>query len=222
MKWFKKKKAEKVKLDFSDVRMKLNVRSICYYETARGKSFFSKDYTEEDMLFLVYAMLHENNEDLDLTFDGFIYMLEDERVLSWCMVQVMYVQKEAAQLNLKKKEEGGEEVKEDIEIKMTDLANYLIIKNGMDVRYVMNEMKLWELSNYMETASAAYEERLTEKRLFTYLTILPNIDGKKLGGPENLLPLPWDKKEEREKNKLENNTKAAVAFLGGKKKNGEG
>ncbi len=214
MKWFKrKKKAEVPKLDFGDVKMKLNVRSICYYETARGKSFFSKDYTEEDMLFLVYAMLHENNEDLDLTFDGFIYMLEDERVLSWCMVQVMYVQKEAAQLNLKKKEEGGEEAKEDIEIKMTDLANYLIVKNGMDVRYVMNEMKLWELANYMETASAAYEERLTEQRLWTYLTILPNVDGKKLGGPEKLIKFPWEENNDKQKTTLEKNAAAAKSFL---------
>jgi hypothetical protein len=217
MKWFKKKKkAEKVKLDFSDVRMKLNIRSICYYETVRDKSFFSMDYSEEDMIFLVYSMLHENN-DIDLTFEGFIYMLEDERVMSWCMSQLISIQKEAAQLNPKKNEGNEEKTKEDIPIKMTDLANYLIIKNGMDVRYVMNEMKLWELANYMETASAAYEERLTEKRLFTYLTILPNIDGKKLGGPENLLPLPWDKKEERQKDKLEKNANAAVKFLGGKK-----
>lgn len=217
---FKKKKKEQPRLDFSDVVIKLNLRSICYYETVRGKSFFSKDYTDEDMIFLVYSMLHENN-DLDLTFEGFVYMLEDERVMSWCMVQLMYIQKEAAQLTLKKKEVADKEEVEEIEIKVTDIANYLIIKNKMDVRYVMNEMKMWELSNYMEAASSAYEERLTEQRLWTYLTILPQVDGKKLSSPEKLIEFPWDKNSNNSKAKqLEKNAKAAVSFLGGKKDEG--
>ena len=217
MKLFKKKKKrEETRLDFSDVVIKLNVRSICYYETARGRSFFSKDFEEEDMLFLVYAMIKENN-DIDLTFDGFLYMLEDERVMNWCMLQLMFIQKEALQLNLKKKEDAGSGETTDVEVKMTDIANYLIIKNKMDVRYVMNDMKLWEISNYMEAASAAYEERLSEQRLWTYLTILPNVDGKKLSGPEKLIKFPWDDKDDRKQKEFEKNAKAAMSFLGGRK-----
>lgn len=224
MKWFKKKKKEEVKkLDFSGIKMKLNIRSISYYETVRGKSFFDKDMTEEDVAFLVFSMLHENN-DIDITFKGFTALLEDERVLKWCMVQSTIMQREAMELCIKKRDnEKAEELPPDNMIKVTDIANYLIIKHGMDVRYVMNDMKLWELSNYAEAATNAYQDRLTEERLWTYLTIMPHVDGKKLGGPEKLLPFPWDDKSQNAKQKeFERHAKAATMFLKGGKKDAEG
>lgn len=223
IKWFRKKKKENVekpKMDFEDLKMKLNLRSILFFETARGKSFFSSEMSEEDVVFLIYSMLKENN-DIDLSFDGFVFMLQDERVLRWCVKQTDAMRKEAAQLSLKKKEDEGDDG-ERAEIKMSDVANYLIIKGGLDVRYVMDDMKMWEISVFMEGASSAYEDRLTEQRLWTYLTILPNVDGKKLKGPEQLLPFPWDSKENRKEKELEKHAKAAINFLKKQQKDGEG
>lgn len=225
IKWFRKKKEEKFerpKMNFEGLRMKLNIRSILYYETVRAKSFFSADMNEEDVVFLIYSMLKENN-DIDLSFDGFVFMLQDERVLRWCVKQTDAMRKEASQLSLKKKDEGGDDG-ERSEIKMTDVANYLIVKGGLDVRYVMDDMKMWEISVFMEGASSAYEDRLTEQRLWTYLTILPNVDGKKLKGPEQLLPFPWDSKENRKDKELAKNAQKAINFLKKqqKEKDGEG
>jgi hypothetical protein len=48
--------------------------------------------------------------------------------------------------------------------------------------------------------------------------------GKKLGGPEKLVPFPWEagEKQKAKQKELENNSKAAFAFLTKRNSNGEG
>lgn len=221
MRLFKKKKEEEkpVKLNFDDVKMKMTVRSLCYFEQLADKSFFAVDLESEDVIELLYALIVTNN-DIPISYKAFNSMLEDERVLNWCIRQLTIIKKEAEQISLKKKQEGNVEKEKDGSepVRITDLATYFIVKHHIDPHYVMDEMKMWELAPMLLACSKDTEENLTMQRLWTYLTILPQVDGKKLGGPEKLLPFPWDKESENTKKKqLEKNTKAALSFLGGKK-----
>ena len=226
MKWFKKKKEEEVvrkpsRINFDNIKMKMTIRSLCYFELLADKSFFAVDMDSDDVIELLYAMIVTNN-DMSLSYNAFRSMLEDGRVLKWCYEQLNNIKKQAEQISFKKREETGEEMPNDTPVKMTDIAMFLIAKHHIDPKYVMDEMNMWELSSLVFACSKDTEESLTLQRLWTYLTILPNVDGKKIGGPEKLLPFPWDKENEKSKEKqLEKNAKAALSFLGGKK-DGEG
>lgn len=219
MKWFKKKKKEEVKkLDFSGIKITLNIKSICYYEYLSGKSFFSAKMEDDDLFKLLYALIINNNDDVQITYNAFTYMIEDARVQNWCLLQLEKIRKETEQLSFKQKEDVAQSG-ETQQVKVTDIAMFLITKHHIDPTYVMEKMKLWEMSEMVLSCSKDTEERLTEERLWTYLTIMPHVDGKKLGGPEKLLPFPWDDKSQNAKQKeFERHAKAATMFLKGGKK----
>ena len=71
---------------------------------------------------------------------------------------------------------------------------------NLDINYVLNEMHYSEIDSYIKYRDDKNKNRLEEKRLFTYLTIMPHINAKKLTVSE-LLPFSWEK-EEKEKEGL--------------------
>ena len=62
----------------------------------------------------------------------------------------------------------------------------------------MYDMEEWEISYYYRMMRDMDRDRLTEERLWTYLTILPHV-GKKLGSPQKMLPFEWEKNENKRK-----------------------
>jgi hypothetical protein len=80
----------------------------------------------------------------------------------------------------------------------------------------MYEMDLWEMYPYLNAADIQRKADLVTQRFWTYLTIAPNINTKKVKSPEELVPFDWEeKKEDRIKKQLDKDTPAAVAFLRG-------
>ena len=76
-------------------------------------------------------------------------------------------------------------------------------------------MELWEIEPYLNAAEIKRKNELVTQRFWTYLTIAPNINTKKVRSPEELVPFDWEKKKEDVKKTLDDNTAAAVAFLRG-------
>jgi hypothetical protein len=56
---------------------------------------------------------------------------------------------------------------------------------------------------------------MVEKRFWTYMQILPHIDGKKIKSPEKLLPFPWEKEQQKQESIrfMEDNRDAIKAFF---------
>jgi hypothetical protein len=71
---------------------------------------------------------------------------------------------------------------------------------NLDINYVLNEMHYSEIDSYIKYRDDKNKNRLEEKRLFTYLTIMPHINAKKLTVSE-LLPFSWEQ-EQKEKEGL--------------------
>ena len=99
---------------------------------------------------------------------------------------------------------------------MTDLATSLIIDYHMDAHYVMYEMNIWEIEPLYGAADAMVKRRYEEERLWAYIDIMPHIDGKKVKGPETLLPFPWEKdmKKKKIEKDLQNNLYAVKHTIG--------
>ena len=72
-----------MKKDLKNYKIRLNMRAMCMYEAITGKSFF--DFSEdnmEDMFKVLYCSFAANN-DLKMTLDTFLRLLEDEEVQKW-------------------------------------------------------------------------------------------------------------------------------------------
>lgn len=216
---FKRKKPEKKKTDFSKYSVGINIKTMCAYEALTGKPFVRVE-SEDEVKHLFYCSLIINNKELStMTYSVFETLIEDEEVVSWLVNEYMRISACISQFNSTIEGEAGSGDTNDFFI--SEAASGLIVRMGLDPHYVMYEMSQWEMVNYYEMMRNMEKERLTEERFWTYLKILPHV-GKKIGGPEKLVPFPWDKdKQESVQKELEKNTDAAVAFLGGKR-NGKG
>lgn len=218
--WFKKKQVEKqpvkkVKMDFSKYRMRLSIKAICMYERMTGMSFF--DFTVDNISMLLYCTFYTSNE-LNIKYETFCGIMENEQIANWVATQyrdiLSVVQQYPKKEEAVQSEENGREEKE--KMTMTDLATSLIVDYGVDAHYVMYEMDLWEIEPLYQACDAKVKRRYEEERLWAYIDVMPHIDGKKVKGPEQLLPFPWEKdvKKKNVEEGLKNNLYAVQHTIG--------
>lgn len=203
MRLFKKK--QKPTYDFTKYKIKLNFKTISFYETWTDKPFMSIQ-SEEDVLKLLYASLVCNN-DITISYEGFKVLLADEHIANWLMSEYGKLLKFDSQFG---KENDGEVQP----FKLSDIVGSLIIR-GLNPEYVMYDMGLWELPIYSNAIENKAKEDIENQRFWTFMNIMPHLDHKKVKKPEDILPLPWEKDSKLEE--LNKNTKTALNFL---KKNG--
>lgn len=195
--------------NYSDYKIRLTVRSCIFYEQLTGKSFFAfgqEGTTEDDVLYMMYSLLIANN-DLVLTFNSFKVLYGDQSFSKWLNEVFKDAMEMNSQFNRNDDDDEAEEAdgEESVDMKkatITNVAAYLIGANHMSAEYVNDKMSLFEIKNYMKAIEKAEQNRLIEKRLWTYLAIAPHIDTKKIKSPQKLLPFDFEKKN-YDKEKLE-------------------
>lgn len=187
--------------------LKLNIKSIINYERLTGRPFSTFTGNEEDVLPLLYCMLVSNN-DFKRTYQETIeFLFTDEKFVEEINSRLQQIflfesqffnkeevdEKSHSQNNTPNKEEQPK-------VYIYQLVPILVMDCNLDINYVLNEMHYSEIDSYIKYRDDKNKNRLEEKRLFTYLTIMPHINAKKLSVNE-LLPFSWEK-EEKEKEGL--------------------
>lgn len=206
------------KKDYQDFKLDINMKTILLYEEIAGKSFY--EVQGEDIILLIYAALVVNNE-LNLTLNTFKNIMKNEKIarelMTKCQAEMDFIQQ-----FLKTEEvdsDGGEVLKDN---KVSTIVHMLLLQNNLDINYVMYKMKLWELTPLIKTIEEKTKVDLVEKRFWAYLNICPHIDNKKIKGPEDIIPFPWEK-ENKKKDALKfmDEKKDAIAAFFNKNKNTE-
>ena len=215
-------------LDLTKYKIKLNVASARLFEQISGKSFFK--IGEEDAFKLAYSVLIANNPELNFTFNTFMILLQDKKLANWITREIEKENNFQAQLKFVKRNklvEKAEEGSEDVEALKTisEYASVLIINFGMDAHYVNYEMPLYEMEDYFFVGEMKRRNDLSNQRLFTFLTMLPQLDSKKKIFPEDILPFPWEKNAkkanaEEDLKKKQAMIMATFAAMNGGQKNG--
>ena len=192
------------KLNFN---LKLNIKSIINYERLTGRPFSEFRGSEEDVLPLLYCMLVSNNEFKRTYQETIEYLFTDEKFveeINQRLQQIFLFESQffnnqdinkeiPSQNNTPNKEEQPK-------VFIYQLVPILVMDCNLNIDYVLNEMHYSEIDSYIKYRDDKNKNRLEEKRLFTYLTIMPHINAKKLSVNE-LLPFSWEK-EEKEKEGL--------------------
>ena len=177
------------------MKAKLNLQAIRVAERLLKKPFGEFDLTDEEtVLTLMYAMVSENNDEV-MTFDQFKSILDMGKI---GMKVQRAVSDEMAYIDQFKEEVSDKEEKVPY---MGDLAA-LLIAFGLDAHFVLYEMKLFEIGDYLKAIDEHKKEQMERDRLWTFYTILPHIDQKKLKKPQDLMPFPWES-EQLEKDALD-------------------
>ena len=175
--------------------MKLNIQSIIRWEQLRGKSFSLMDYSDKDDIdSLLYTTTICSNEDKMYTLEVFKNTLSNEKI---AREMVMTLERETAVLSQfqKKQDASGTDAGESNPGMIGELVSTLIM-SGLDAHYALEEMELCDLPLYIEAYERKKKEQMESDRLWTYLNILPHVDGKKLPSARDLYSFPWEEMED--------------------------
>lgn len=208
-------------MDFENYNFRLTIKACCLYEQLSGKSFF-ECVTEEDILLLVYAIIVTCNPGLLMTFSVFQYMLTNKKFAKWVTTQYERVMSYIKQFK-GPENEGEGKGQGGVKMTVTKIASALIVQHKVDASYVMNQMELWETTPFLQVAEDVKKSDLVEKRFWTFLQILPQIDGKKMKSPQSLIKFDWEKDDDNKaaKEDLERKQAYIKAFFAAQRKKKE-
>lgn len=214
---------KKTKLQY---KINLNIKSIVLYEKLTQESFSLFDGTISKIIPLLYCMLVANNDYNESYEDTIKYLFNDERLMKELGERLEKQMKFQSQFKSPFKEEEinlsdkSNDTSNDKQVFITQMIPILVVDCGLDINYVLNKMQYTDIDLYIRYKDDKERTKLEEKRLFTYLTVLPHIDSKKCP-IEKFLPFQWEEKEKKEKGlkEIEMNQHKLQEFL--KSKNNE-
>ena len=98
-----------------------------------------------------------------------------------------------------------------------DIAAKLIVSGGIDARYVMQEMTIEDMTLFIKALNEKVRQEEESRRRWTYFSILPHVDGKKLSSPDKMMIFPWEaEQQKREAEKvLQDNKEKFERFMRG-------
>lgn len=186
------------------MKAKLNIQAIRVAERLLKKPFGKFDLTNDrEALTLMYGMVSANNEEM-LTLKQFEKILEQKKTRQLIL---NLVQGEMSYL-----EQFNEESKSDSDdTYMGDLAAVLIT-SGIDAHFVLYEMELFEVIDYIKALDVKKKEQMENDRFWTFWSILPHVNSKKLKSPQDLIKFPW----EEDKKINERDIEIALKFINSK------
>ncbi len=174
----------------------LTIKAIIRWEQMRGKSFSQMDYTDkEDIESLLYVM-YITSDKPGYTFEVFRQVIADRRFMSAMSSDLGRIMEIVDQFRKKTtvsdlgSAEGSPEY-------IGSIVSTLIM-TGLDAHYALNEMELCDLPLYLEAYERKRKEEMESSRMWTYFTMLPHIDARKMkNGARDLIVFPWEEEEMR-------------------------
>lgn len=175
---------------------RLTIKAIIRWEQLREKSFSLMDYTDkEDIESLLYVM-YITSDKPGYTFEVFRQVIADERFMSAMSYDLGRIMEIVDQFRKKTtvsdlgSTEGSPEY-------IGSIVSTLIMA-GLDAHYALNEMELCDLPLYLEAYERKRKEEMEGSRMWTYFTMLPHIDSRKMkNGVRDLIIFPWEEEEMR-------------------------
>ena len=172
--------------------MKLTVKAIIHWEKLAKKPFSQLDDTsEEDIIKLLYCMSTKHE-----TLEVFTAALESKKVSSEIFKEFRKVMGISKQYQLDDNKEGS------TDRYFSDIAG-MMIANGIDANFVLTDLEIYDIDILLKGIDEKHRQDMVERRLWTYLSILPHVDAKKTGlTAVKMYPFPWEeeslRKEEAE------------------------
>lgn len=180
------------------MKIRFKIKTVIRWEQLRGKSFSLMDYADkDDVETLLYATTICINEGQMYTLKEFRLTQANDKVTA---EMVKSLEREMSVLAQFQKNKGlpVSNSESDNSETIGSIVS-LLIMNGLEANYAYNEMELCDLPLFIEAYERKRKEQMESSRLWTYLSILPHVDGRKIPSPQELYAFPWEEKEMEEK-----------------------
>lgn len=179
------------------IKTRLTIEAIIRWEQMTGRSFLHIDFSDErDMRRLMYCATVVCSPE-PFTFEAFEKTLENERIATAAIRSISSYNAFVAQFSRKGALEGSVAATSaaDNNITVGAIASKLIVSAGIDARFVMREMLVEDMPMYIEALNDKLRHEEESRRLWTFYTILPHVNGKKIKTPQKIHIFPWEAEE---------------------------
>src|ERR1035437_7715343 len=161
------------------LKIAITLKSIIRLEQLLKKPFGSVDFSDtEQMIPFLYCCAICNN-DTSLTLAQFEELCTSPQIWSKFYKAFKKESEQLAQFQQYVEGQGTDEAP----TYLKDIIPSLILSGGLHPNYVLNQLELCDVPMFFEAMNQRDRSRMESDRLWTYLTMLPHIDGKKLKSP---------------------------------------
>ena len=168
----------------------LTIRNIIKWEQLNNKPFSSMDYNDEnDIISLFYVCTM--SDEVGITLHAFKENLTDEVI----MTMVKSFEKQIlidAQFQITSDKVEKDKTTDPVYIK--DIVPILIM-NGLDVNFALDEMALYDLPIYLKAYDQKTRHTLESSRLWSFIQVMPHLS-QNVKSPKDLYPFPWELEDE--------------------------
>lgn len=167
------------------------MRAIVRWEQLLRKPFVKMDYANEyDVEALMYCVALSSNK-ITCTLTEFVSTLANKKLATEMAKSLARESAVMGQFSAKESDDQGHEGDGGF---IKDLV-FTLVMAGVDAEFVMEQLPLCDLPLLIDAYQNKKKEQMESDRLWTYLNILPHVDGKKLPSARELYPFPWEEAE---------------------------
>lgn len=195
-------------------KSRLTLRAMILWEQMTGRSFSEVDFSNAEDVRRVQYCSCVAYADEPFTFREFVAMLESRRLAASAARAVAryndFVSQFISAKNAHADENGGR-------ITLPNMGQIAarLIAHGMDAHFVLDEMTVADLPLYLSAIDDIFKQQQESQRLWTFYSIMPHVDVKKLRSPQHLCRFPWEKHDASEQER-ELAKKEFMDFMNGK------
>lgn len=208
-------------MDYGRIKPRLTVRAVVMFENMTGVRINDAGRSADPELAakLLYCCLAAGG--LDIPYEKALPLLAGPAGERWTE-QLADENEMDRQFAPPADDNGGDEIdgdgsdarsdaKAENEPWTRDIVPVLVKDCGLDVRYVMDDMRYTDIPVFLRYREQRMRAETEDKRLWVYLITAPHFNPRKKITPETFLPLPWEK--EKKILDFKKNEKAMAARL---------
>lgn len=170
--------------------IKLTIKAVIRWEQLNKKPFSQLNYNSEDevlSLFYVCTLFDKVQFSLE-EFKTNLKPTDAKRMVKDFERQTSLTSQ--FQIVVKKKDKESEDSNP---IYIKDIVAMLVM-NGLDVYFAMNDMELCDLPVFLQAYDQKVKDRLTAQRLWAFMQLSPHLE--KGTTPKDIHPFAWELEEE--------------------------
>ena len=188
-------------MDYGKIRPRLTVRAVVMFENMTGVRINDAGRSADPELAakLLYCCLAAAG--LDMPYEKALPLLAGPAGERWTE-QLADANEMDRQFAPPADDNGGDaggdktgEAKTENEPWTRDIVPILVKDCGLDIRYVMDNMKYTDIPLFLRYREQRMRAETEDKRLWVYLIAAPHFNPRKKVTPETFLPLPWEKEK---------------------------
>ena len=174
-------------------KSRLTLRAMTLWELMTGRSFSEVDFSDgEDVRKVPYCSCVAYADE-PFTYREFVTMLASRRVAA-SVAKAMARYNDFVSQFITARDAPRTDGDAAPHPRMGQIAARLIA-HGMDARFVLDEMTVADLPIYLEAIDEIFKQQEESHRLWTFYSIMPHVDARKLRTPQHLCRFPWEKRD---------------------------